>query len=92
MTLRIEAPLVWLGPRELVRDAAVVAEGGTIAYAGPRAQAPPADEVVELAGFLMPGVADRHTHIRLADPGAVLLGGVTADLLTSSPLPLLLAH
>ena len=26
----------------------------------------------------MPGVADRHVHIRLADPGAVLLGGVTA--------------
>ncbi len=26
----------------------------------------------------MPGVVDRHVHIRLADPGAVLLGGVTA--------------
>jgi imidazolonepropionase-like amidohydrolase len=26
----------------------------------------------------MPGVADRHVHIRLSDPGAVLLGGVTA--------------
>jgi imidazolonepropionase-like amidohydrolase len=29
-------------------------------------------------GFLMPAVADRHVHIGLADPGAVLLGGVTA--------------
>ena len=26
----------------------------------------------------MPAVADRHVHIGLADPGAVLLGGVTA--------------
>ena len=26
----------------------------------------------------MPAVADRHVHIRLADPGAVLLGGVAA--------------
>jgi imidazolonepropionase-like amidohydrolase len=26
----------------------------------------------------MPAVADRHVHIRLADPGAVLMGGVTA--------------
>jgi imidazolonepropionase-like amidohydrolase len=26
----------------------------------------------------MPGAADRHVHIGLADPGAVLLGGVTA--------------
>ena len=78
MTLKVKAPLAWFGPGELVRHAAVVAEGGTIAYAGPSAAAPSADEVVELEGFLMPGVADRHVHIRLADPGAVLLGGVTA--------------
>ena len=78
MTLKVKAPLAWFGPGELVRHAAVVAEGGTITYSGPSAAAPFADEVVELDGFLMPGVADRHTHIRLADPGAVLLGGVTA--------------
>ena len=78
MTLKVKAPLAWLGPGELVRHAAVVAEGGKITYAGPNAAAPFADEVVELDGFVMPGVADRHVHIRLADPGAVLLGGVTA--------------
>jgi imidazolonepropionase-like amidohydrolase len=78
VTLKVKAPLGWFGPGELVRYPAVVAEGGTITYAGPSAAAPPADEVVELDGFLMPGVADRHTHILLADPGAVLLGGVTA--------------
>ena len=47
-------------------------------YAGPSAAAPPADELLEVDGFLMPGVVDRHVHIRLADPGAVLFGGVTA--------------
>jgi imidazolonepropionase-like amidohydrolase len=78
VTLKIKASLAWLGPGELVRHAAVVAEGGTITYAGPSAGAPLADELVEFDGFLMPGVADRHVHIRLADPGAVLLGGVTA--------------
>ena len=29
-------------------------------------------------GFLMPAVADRHVHIELSDPAAVLRGGVTA--------------
>ncbi|MEW6059554.1 MAG: amidohydrolase family protein [Actinomycetota bacterium] len=29
-------------------------------------------------GFLMPAVADRHVHIRRADPAAVLMGGVVA--------------
>lgn len=75
---RVQAPLAWFGPDRLVRHAAVVAEGGTVTYAGPAVGAPPAEEVLEVDGFLMPGVADRHVHIRLADPGAVLLGGVTA--------------
>lgn len=35
-------------------------------------------DVLEVDGFLMPGVGDRHVHIGLADPGAVLAGGVTA--------------
>jgi imidazolonepropionase-like amidohydrolase len=78
MTLKVVSTLAWLGPGELVADAAVVAHGGTISYAGPAATAPPGDEVVELDGFLLPGVADRHAHILLGDPGAVLLGGVTA--------------
>ena len=29
-------------------------------------------------GFVMPAVADRHVHIELSDPAAVLRGGVTA--------------
>lgn len=37
-----------------------------------------ADSEVFVDGFLMPGVADRHVHIGLSDPAAVLAGGVTA--------------
>ena len=33
---------------------------------------------VEVDGFLMPGVVDRHVHIGLSEPGAVLAGGVVA--------------
>ena len=78
MTIVFEAPLAWFGVAALVRQAAVVCDGGRVTYAGPSASRPPADEVVDLDGFLMPGVADRHVHIRLSDPAAVLLGGVTA--------------
>jgi imidazolonepropionase-like amidohydrolase len=78
MSLKIKVPIAWFGPGTLVHHASVVCEGGRVTYAGPSAAAPPGDEFLEVDGFLMPGVADRHVHIRLADPGAVLLGGVTA--------------
>ena len=77
-SLKVKAPLAWFGPGRLVRHAAVVAEGGVLTYVGPSAGAPQADERIEVDGFLMPAVADRHVHIRLADPGAVVLGGVAA--------------
>jgi len=78
MSLAIEVPLAWLGAGSLLHDAAVVCDGGRVTFAGSRSSRPRADEVLQLDGFLMPGVADRHVHIRLSDPGAVLLGGVTA--------------
>jgi imidazolonepropionase-like amidohydrolase len=49
-----------------------------VIYAGPERGAPAADEDLWVDGFLMPAPADRHVHIGLADPAAVLLGGVTA--------------
>jgi imidazolonepropionase-like amidohydrolase len=55
-----------------------VAEAGRITYAGHSAAAPAADGRIDVDGFLMPAVADRHVHIRLADPAAVLMGGVAA--------------
>jgi len=59
-------------------DTAVVADDrghaetlrGGPAYAG-------ADREIRLDGFLMPGVVDRHVHLGLSDPGAVVRGGVT---------------
>lgn len=78
MTIAFEAPLAWFGAGSLVRDAAVVCDGGRVTYAGPSASRPGTDEIVRFEGFLMPGVADRHVHIRLSDPAAVLLGGVSA--------------
>jgi imidazolonepropionase-like amidohydrolase len=78
MTLAIEVPLAWLGAGTLVHDAAVVCDGGRVAWAGSRSSRPRAGDVLQFDGFLMPGVADRHVHIRFSDPGAVLLGGVTA--------------
>jgi imidazolonepropionase-like amidohydrolase len=39
---------------------------------------PEPDEEVRIDGFVMPGVVDRHVHIGLADPSAVVAGGVTA--------------
>lgn len=47
-------------------------------YAGPAADAPPADHEVVGDWFLMPGAVDHHVHIGLSDPKAVLRGGVTA--------------
>jgi imidazolonepropionase-like amidohydrolase len=76
--LKVKAPLAWFGPGRLVRHAAVIAEGGIVTFAGPSAGSPLADERLEVDGFLMPAIADRHVHVRLADPAAVLLGGVSA--------------
>ncbi len=68
----------------------VLLDGGRIAFAGPareRHRAEPGawaptgsepEEEILFDGFLMPGVVDRHVHIGLADPGAVVAGGVTA--------------
>ena len=52
-------------------------DAGTVSYAGPQIDTPPTERRIDVDGFLMPAVVDRHVHIRLADPGAVLLGGVT---------------
>jgi imidazolonepropionase-like amidohydrolase len=76
----VRAPLAWLGPDRLQRDAVVVLERGLVTFAGPAGQAPEPSEAqaIDVDGFLMPAVADRHVHIGLGDPAAVLLRGVTA--------------
>lgn len=51
-------------------------EHGAEDLAGHRVPQP--DEEIDVDGFVTPGVVDRHVHIALADPAAVLAGGVTA--------------
>jgi imidazolonepropionase len=50
-----------------IRDAAVVVEGESIAWAGPAASAPEADDRVRLAGqAVVPGFVDSHAHLVFA--------------------------
>jgi imidazolonepropionase-like amidohydrolase len=79
VTLSIRATLAWLGPGRLIEDARVVCDGGRISYAGTDTPIGDFDDELVVDGFLMPAVADRHVHIELSDPAAVLRGGVTAD-------------
>ncbi len=76
--LTVRAPLAWLGPGRLQEDVAVVIEERRVAFAGPRKDAPESEEEIAVDGFVMPGVVDRHVHIGLSDPEAVVAGGVTA--------------
>jgi imidazolonepropionase-like amidohydrolase len=76
--MTIRAPVGWMGPGRTIEDVRVACEGDVISYAGPAPGAPPPEREIVADGFLMPAVADRHVHMGLADPTAVLHGGVTA--------------
>ena len=76
-SLLVQGARAWLGPGEVVEDAAVVFRGSRVAYAGTAEWAPEAEEEIAGDWFLMPAVVDHHVHLRLSDPEAVLLGGVT---------------
>jgi imidazolonepropionase-like amidohydrolase len=77
-SLLLRAPAGWIGPGRGSGAVEVLCDGGRIAGVG-RHLAPPGDaEVLDVRGFLMPAAADRHVHIELSDPAAVLLRGVTA--------------
>ena len=78
MPLSIRAPMAWLGPGRLTSDVQVDCEHGQVTAVGGVHPVPEGTEVLEADGFLMPAGADRHVHIELADPMAVLLRGVTA--------------
>lgn len=50
-----------------LRDAALVLDGETVAWAGPAAQAPDADERLDVEGrAVLPGWVDSHTHLVFA--------------------------
>jgi imidazolonepropionase len=54
-------------PLGLLTDAAVVVEGGRVAWVGPAADAPPADELADVGGrAVIPGFVDSHSHLVFA--------------------------
>ena len=60
-------PALGAGPLGPVTDAAVVLDGGRIAWVGPAAAAPAADEVFDAAGrAAVPGFVDSHSHLVFA--------------------------
>jgi imidazolonepropionase-like amidohydrolase len=60
-------------------ELAVAASGGDFVETLAGIEAPPEpDEEIHVDGFIMPGVVDRHVHVGLSDPGAILAGGATA--------------
>ncbi len=55
------------GPFCAVNDAALVIEDGLVAWVGPAAQAPAADELTDAAGrAVLPGFVDSHAHLVFA--------------------------
>jgi imidazolonepropionase len=60
-------PSLEAGVLGLLPDAAVVVDGGTVAWVGPAARAPAADARVDVDGrAVLPGFVDSHTHLVFA--------------------------
>jgi imidazolonepropionase len=60
-------PALGEGPLGLLRDAALVAAGGAVAWVGPASRAPAADERLDAAGrAAIPGFVDSHAHLVFA--------------------------
>jgi len=76
--LVLRAPLTWVGPGRLLPDTQVTCDGGLVREVGRVHPVPEDAEVLSVGGFLMPAAADRHVHIEMSDPVAVLRRGVTA--------------
>ena len=54
-------------PLGLLRDAAVVIDGGGVSWVGPAAEAPATDESIDVAGrAVVPGFVDSHAHLVFA--------------------------
>jgi imidazolonepropionase-like amidohydrolase len=68
--------VAFAGPRQAL--GVVLGSSSGSRTLGGQAAPPLPDDEIRIDGFLIPGVADRHVHIGLSDPGAVVAGGVTA--------------
>jgi imidazolonepropionase len=57
----------WGGPLGILTEAALVADGATVAWIGPAGAAPAADRVIDVAGAaVVPGFVDSHAHLVFA--------------------------
>ncbi|MFG2760692.1 imidazolonepropionase [Streptomyces wuyuanensis] len=66
-TLVTNDPALGDGPLGLIEDAALVVDGGTVAWAGRAADAPDADERHDVGGrAVIPGFVDSHSHLVFA--------------------------
>ncbi|MEU6706314.1 imidazolonepropionase [Streptomyces wuyuanensis] len=66
-TLVTNDPALGDGPLGLLEDAALVIDGGTVAWAGRAADAPDADERHDVGGrAVIPGFVDSHSHLVFA--------------------------
>lgn len=77
-TLAISVPMAWLGPRHIVNDVVVVCRGDEITDVTIGTPAPSGLDLIQVDGFLVPAGADRHVHVELSDPGAIVRRGITA--------------
>src|SRR5213078_1325972 len=68
--LAVRAPMGWLGPGTFVDDVVVAVDRGRIEFAGGGATIADDVPVLDVDGFIIPGVVDRHVHIGLSEPGA----------------------
>jgi imidazolonepropionase len=60
-------PSLGAGPLGLLTDAALVIDGGAVAWVGPAAAAPAADARIDVEGrAVLPGFVDSHTHLVFA--------------------------
>ncbi|NUQ90433.1 MAG: amidohydrolase family protein [Glycomyces artemisiae] len=57
------APVVVPVAGDPIREGAVGVDGGRIAYVGPAADAPEADETTAFTGVVTPGLVNAHTHL-----------------------------
>ncbi|WP_030563650.1 imidazolonepropionase [Streptomyces aureocirculatus] len=66
-TLVTNDPTLGEGPLGLIENAALVLEGETVAWAGPTAKAPAADDTYDAQGrAAIPGFVDSHSHLLFA--------------------------
>jgi imidazolonepropionase len=60
-------PSAGAGPLGTITDAALVVDGGVVAWTGPRSAAPDADDRIDVGGrAVVPGFVDSHAHLVFA--------------------------